>query len=147
MIPEFDENGQLPPGIHRATWSEFVERYATTNHRRKLLEGMERLIEHLKSIECTALYVNGSFVTSKERPNDYDACWNVRGVKFELIDPVLLGADDDGKQAMLEKYGGDIRPDQFSPVELDGTYLDFFRIDRDGNPKGIVELSLVEIEP
>ncbi|MYG51341.1 MAG: hypothetical protein F4204_03060 [Rhodospirillaceae bacterium] len=108
---------------------------------------MERLIKHLKSIKCTALYVNGSFVTSKERPNDYDACWNVRGVKFELIDPVLLGADDDGKQAMLEKYGGDIRPDQFSPVELDGTYLDFFQIDRDGNPKGIVELSLVEIEP
>lgn len=147
MIPPFNDKGQLPPGIHTATWDEFVERYALTIHRRQLLDGMKRLIDHLKSVNCRSLFVNGSFVTNKERPNDYDACWNVVGVKFEQIDPILLRADDVGKQDMLKKYGGDIRPDLFSPVETSGTYLEFFQIDRNGEAKGIIELSLVEIEP
>jgi hypothetical protein len=30
MIPEFDERGNLPPGIHHATWNEIVTRYATS---------------------------------------------------------------------------------------------------------------------
>ena len=147
MIPPLNDKGQLPPGIHQATWDEFVERYALTSHRRQLLAGMKRLIRHLRSVNCKSLFVNGSFVTIKEKPNDYDACWNVVGVKFEQIDPILLHADEAGKQAMQRKYGGDIRPDQFSPTELDGTYLEFFQLDRDGNAKGIVELSLMEIEP
>ena len=108
---------------------------------------MKRLIRHLRSVNCKSHFVNGSFVTIKEKPNDYDACWNVVGVKFEQIDPILLHADEAGKQAMQRKYGGDIRPDQFSPTELDGTYLEFFQLDRDGSAKGIVELSLMEIEP
>jgi Family of unknown function (DUF6932) len=38
MIPAFDECGNLPPGIHRATWTEIVARYATSIHRRDLLD-------------------------------------------------------------------------------------------------------------
>ncbi len=38
MIPELDTRGNLPPGIHQATWTEIVTRYATSTHRRELLE-------------------------------------------------------------------------------------------------------------
>jgi len=27
VIPDFDENGNLPPGVHFCEWEEFVERY------------------------------------------------------------------------------------------------------------------------
>jgi len=30
MIPGFDEHENLPPGIHHATWTEIVTRYATS---------------------------------------------------------------------------------------------------------------------
>ncbi len=130
MIPIFNPGGQLPEGIHEATWSEFLERYDITAHRGTLIEGMKKLILHLKAVGCRALYVDGSFVTDREIPNDYDACWDVHGVKAEIQD----------------KYKGDIRPDSFSPMETSGTYLEFFQMDRDGNRKGIIRLSLEEID-
>ena len=122
MIPEFNEKGQLPLGVHKASWEEFVARYATTDHRRSLISLMKKLIAHLKEVQCQNLFVNGSFVANKEKPNDYDACWDMQGTKFELVDPVLWGADDDGKKKMQEKYGGDIRPDICSPIETECTY-------------------------
>jgi hypothetical protein len=27
LIPDFDANGNLPPGIHRAEWKEFSKRF------------------------------------------------------------------------------------------------------------------------
>jgi hypothetical protein len=142
MIPSFKDDGQLPPEIHDASWDEFCERYATTPHRQALVDGLRLLIEHLKIVGCLAVYVDGSFVTAKERPNDYDACWNTERVKIERVDPVLLSFSEEGKAKMQKKYRGDIRPQDCSPVESEATYLQFFRIDRNGNPKGIVRLKL-----
>jgi hypothetical protein len=48
MIPEHDERGNLPPGIHFATWTELVTRYATSTHRRELLDG---LLDALRSLD------------------------------------------------------------------------------------------------
>ncbi len=42
MIPEFDERGNVPPGVHHATWIEIVSRYATSTHRQGLLDGNHR---------------------------------------------------------------------------------------------------------
>lgn len=144
MIPEFDDRGFLPPGVHKAEWQEFRQRFAITAHRRQLADRMVLLIAHLKSVSCRSLFVDGSYVTDKQRPNDYDACWDVYGVKIEELDPVLTDFTDAGKQRMEDKYGGDIRPDMFSPTETDGTYLDFFQMDRNGRAKGIIHLSLTE---
>ncbi len=38
MIPEFDPAGNLPAGIHEATWHEIATRYGGTAHRRRLLD-------------------------------------------------------------------------------------------------------------
>ncbi|RNJ49052.1 DUF6932 family protein [Methylocystis hirsuta] len=146
MIPTFNEKGNLPPGLHKATWEEFTERYGVTTHRKRLIELMQKLIVHLKEVQCQNLFVDGSFVTNKEVPNDYDACWDVTGVKIERMDPVLLVFTTEGKEKMVIKYGGDLRPDKFSPFETNVSYLEFFQIDREGDRKGIIHLSLQEIE-
>ncbi|MFA6114120.1 MAG: hypothetical protein WC729_09005 [Sphingomonas sp.] len=86
-------------------------------------------------------------MTDKAKPNDYDACWDVQGVKIEKLDKALLEFSHEGNAAMEVKYGGDIRPDAFSPTELDASYLEFFQIDRNGERKGIVRLVLAEVEP
>jgi hypothetical protein len=46
-IPDFDANGNLPPGIYPSTWSEFCERFANTEHRKKLLDGLAAALSSL----------------------------------------------------------------------------------------------------
>ena len=94
MIPSFDEGGNLPPGIHPATWDEIVERYATNERRGQLVDGLRAAIESLRAAGCSRVYLDGSFVTDKGLPGDFDACWEARGVDLDLLDPVLLDFSD-----------------------------------------------------
>jgi hypothetical protein len=48
MISDFDERGNLPPDIHHLTWTEIVTRYATSTHRRELLDGLLDALRSLK---------------------------------------------------------------------------------------------------
>ena len=54
---------------------------------------------------CRTVYLNGSFVTSKTFPNDYDACWEEAGVDPAALDPVLLTFDP-GRATQKAKYMG-----------------------------------------
>jgi len=38
---------------------------------------------------CRTAYVDGSFVTAKEDPEDFDGCWESEGVSLKALDPVL----------------------------------------------------------
>ena len=90
MIPVFDANGNLPPGIHVATWDELVARFGANAQRQMLLSGLRAALLWLKDAGCLRVYVDGSFVTAKEEPGDYDDCWEVNGVDPDKLDPVLL---------------------------------------------------------
>ena len=54
------------------------------------------------------MYLDGSFVTSKQVPNDFDACWDEIGVNMSLIDPVLLKFDR-VRAAQKAKFRGRVR--------------------------------------
>jgi uncharacterized protein DUF6932 len=73
-IPPFTDSGNLPEGIHDATWDEIVEGFGTNERRRELLEGLQRALDSLRAAGCRRAYVDGSFVTANEEPNDFDAC-------------------------------------------------------------------------
>lgn len=50
MIPEFDENGNLPPGVHFCdNWEDFKERFGYTPKRAQMILGMEDAIASLKA--------------------------------------------------------------------------------------------------
>jgi len=140
MIPSFTRTGKLPPGIHEATWSEFEERYGYNEKRVWLLCGLKMLLDELSKVACKAVYVDGSFVTYKKIPGDYDLCWQMDGVLVEDLDPVLLNYTPEGKNRIEEKYRGDIRGAEFSVRETGTTYLEFFQHDRNGKAKGVVKL-------
>jgi hypothetical protein len=90
MIPEFDINGNLPPGIHQVTWEEFTKRFGITRHRCKLLGGLKRALDSLKAAGCQTVYVDGSFITEKKVPGDFDACWDINGVNLIYWIPFCL---------------------------------------------------------
>lgn len=142
MLPEFEPDGNLPPGIHWATWDELCDRFGTTLWRRQLLAGLQAALENLRRAGCLTAYVDGSFVSSKTEPGDFDACWEEAGVDPDKLDPVLLKFDD-GRAAQKAKYGGEVFPASALAGRGDGAFLDFFQTDKDsGARKGIVALDL-----
>jgi hypothetical protein len=142
VIPSFDERGNLPPGIHPATWDEIVERYATTERRGQLVDRLRSAIESLRAAGCSRVYLDGSFVTDKTDPGDFDGCWEAAAVDPGLLDPVLLDFRD-RRAAQKAKYGGELFPAQFVAEPGGTTYLDFFQRDAlTRQPKGIIALDL-----
>jgi hypothetical protein len=145
MLPGFDsETGRLPEGQHTATWQEVVERFGWTARRRQLLDGLAEAVELLSKAGCRRLWLNGSFVTAKDEPADFDACWAIDGVDLDTLDPVLLDLSD-GRAAQKARFGGELFP---NVVESGSglAFAEFFQNERDAGRKGIVVLVLGEVE-
>jgi hypothetical protein len=143
VIPEFQSDGLLPSGVHTATWQEVCQRFGWNEHRRKLLEGLRLALCGLRAAGCQRAYLDGSFVTSKEFPGDFDGLWEVAGVNPQLLDPVLL--DFRGlRAAQKAKYLGEMFPViPGNPIVAGQAWLDFFQTDKaSGNPKGIVMIDI-----
>ena len=106
------------------------------------MTGLKAALEDLKGAGCRTVYVDGSFVTSTTRPNDYDACWDEAGVDPAALDPVLLTFDP-GRATQKAKYRGELFPASVI-ADSDGlSFLEFFQTDKEtGKPKGIVAIDL-----
>lgn len=147
MLPPFDDNGNLPPGIHWAEWSEFKERFGTTPKRLAMIQGLQNAMEQLKAAGCRTIYINGSFVTSRTDPRDFDACWDKDDVDIDYLRknaPTLLKFY--GSAAQKARYRGEIFPSE-QPVDESTISIEFFQRDRNQNPKGIIAIDLLRWEP
>lgn len=146
MLPAFDPDGNLPPGIHQlSSWQEFVTAYATTPHRTTLVNGLADSLRNLKGAGCKTAYVDGSCVTSKTTPGDFDVCWETAGVDPSKLDPVMLKFDNK-RAAQKAKYGGELFPAGWPANATGVTFLNFFQQDKStGNKKGIVAVDLTTI--
>ena len=141
MIAPFNDEGNLPQGIHHATWQEICQRFGINIYRKKLLWGLESALTNFKSAGCKKVFLDGSFVTSKYRPNDFDACWDPAKVNLEKLDPVFLHQED-GRRAQKAKYFGEFLPN-IPHMGTGEIIIDFFQRDKEsGNPKGIICIDL-----
>lgn len=153
MIPQFDKNGNLPSGIHEANWEEIVERFGYNKKRRELLDGLRKALDDLTSVGCQIVYINGSFITEKPMPNDFDACWENNGVNRTLINQnfkFLIDSTNVQKNRKIQKgkYGGELYPSHLwtDVTDPEGdliTYLEMFQTDKETDePKGIIMIRL-----
>jgi hypothetical protein len=102
---------------------------------------LRRALDALRRAGCRTVYIDGSFVAAKGRPNDFDGCWAVAGVDPDLLDPVLLDFSN-GRAAQKAKYGGELFPAE-APEGISGrVFVDFFCHDAEGRPRGILQISL-----
>jgi hypothetical protein len=73
VIPDFDERGYLPPGIHLGTLAEVVERFGRGSEVREAqAASLGWLMPLCKSAGIARCVLNGSFVTDVLEPNDVD---------------------------------------------------------------------------
>lgn len=145
MIPKSIDIGGvwnvLPPGIHDATPAEVEQRFATNTRRKALYDGFRRGLQALLIAGCKIIFLNGSFVTDKLDPGDFDCCWDPTGVDVKKLDPVFLDFSNRRQRQKL-KYGGEFFP---SSATADGsrTFVSFFQTDKDtGKDKGIIRIQL-----
>lgn len=73
MIPEYTDDGYLPPGIHPATSDEIAARFGREPELRQAqMESLRWLVDLAWRAGVRRIVVNGSFVTDKREPNDVD---------------------------------------------------------------------------
>ena len=138
MTPDFNRHtGYLPRGVHPAPWAEIEQRFGWNRRRISLLAGCRKALTCLGKAAGQIVFLNGSFVSVQQLPNDYGGPWETAGVDVGLLDPVLLDLFS-GRAAMKAKYGGELSPASMS-ASLGIPHLDFFQQGRHGSPKGIVE--------
>jgi len=113
-----------------------------------MIDGLELAMTQLKAAGCRTIYIDGSFVTSKPNPGDFDACWEPEDMDYDHLcqnAPRLLNYLD--RSAQKSTYKGELfRSDQ--PVGNYGLVsIEFFQRDRQFNPKGIIAIDLLRWEP
>lgn len=145
MIPSFNADGNLPEGVHTAGEEEFFQRFAGGSARRKWLG--ERLRELLSLARLTGhlkrWFVWGSFVSSKESPNDIDLL-----VLFDSTFQLENVPDD--CNILFDYVGARVRfqADLFWSKSSIGDaivrlWLDTYQTTREFKRRGIVEIELI----
>jgi hypothetical protein len=136
------DSGCLPPGVHSASWDEVVKRFGGSACRESLLQGLLQAATNLRAAGARVLWLDGSFTTNKEEPDDWDGVWDPSNADLTKVDPVLIDPADlaAGRHRQKAKYGGEllvgVETTTGMPFQL------FFQLDKNGDQKGIVRLDL-----
>ncbi len=83
MLPQFTEDGLLPPGDYEMTFEEIMSSTLVMgpgpSHpnwdrewRSKLVDNLKVMVNQLWDVGIAEIFINGSFVEDKEHPNDID---------------------------------------------------------------------------
>jgi Family of unknown function (DUF6932) len=148
----------LPPGRHKATQGEIeaalVDGFQESATRRRLFDQALELLEAIRKIvPVSALWIDGSFVTTKEHPGDIDLVSHLDGEALDALKPVdqmLLGGLVAGHWSRdlsgCDSFVVGVYPPGHNArgqYEAAASWWDsFFGNDRAGNAKGYVELEI-----
>lgn len=140
--PEFNEKGDLPPGIHQATMAEVVAHFGIETPGRQI---MARRLEQIYNLatgtgHLARFIVFGSFVTMKANPGDVDVFLMMEN-DFDVNmvpEPAVYIFD----HITAQNYEGAsifwIR--RLAAIEGEEATINHWQIRRDGNQRGIVEV-------
>jgi hypothetical protein len=107
-----------------------------------MLAGFRQACEELWKAASRLVYLDGSFVTRKEHPGDFDACWDVRNVDDDRLDPVFWDFSR-GSTAQKQRFLGELFPAELPEGATGRAFVDFFQVNQlTGEPKGILAIRL-----
>lgn len=134
MLPEFDDNGNLPPGIHRCSLEEIIAKFGQGSPEREIeTRELVKFIEWARQLKIKRVLVDGSYSTIKVEPVDVDIV-------------ILAGEDYPEKAGSIKTLVGQW---PFLHVVVAEDEADLrqwtdkdFGTDRSGNSRGILEVIL-----
>lgn len=133
MLPPFDEFGHLPPGIHRCTVEELVERFGAGSEERVVeTRELQEYIALARRAGVIRLLVNGSYTTATPAPNDVDVVF-LLAPEYNQFRRKLRNKDE--HWPFLQVIAAVSDDDFFE-------WAAFFGVGRKGKLKGVVEVVL-----
>ena len=141
-LPDFNEAGDLPPGIYPAPLDQVLARFGgPTPQRIQVGERLSRIYNLAKGTGHLARFiVFGSFVTDKPAPNDVDV--------FMLMEDSFEASRLSGETAILFDHPGAhnyfgasifwVR--RLAALGGETATIEHWQIKRDGDRRGIVEV-------
>jgi hypothetical protein len=145
MIPRFTDEGLLPPGIHETDLEDLREKMGWSRKRSALLEGIEEALELIAACGVVRVYLDGSFVTDKDRPNDIDGCYDlaehVTAEDLGRLAPIFPPNPSNRAEAK-RRFGVDLFPAAAMELGSGQPFLRFFQTDREGRERGVLSVEL-----
>jgi len=133
MIPPFEENGCLPPGVHPAMLDEIDDRFGQLSEiRRVQMESVQWMVDLAMRAGVERIVLNGSFVTDIMEPNDVDCL--LLFLPGRHRDPSAIKQLRGGLPFVEMKLVGQ--------EDFDDYVNATFGTDRMGVPKGMIEVIL-----
>jgi len=144
VLPDLTNEGELPPGVHLATWRELESRFGRSSPRRLWLSGRLLSILELATTgrQLRRVFVWGSFVTAKPVPRDLDVLL-IMSDDFE-VDQMSTEAQavfDSTRAKLLFESDVFWARASIGQEALD-LWLDTYQTSRSFRKRGIVELEL-----
>ena len=83
-IPGLNQNGLLPRGVHDCTLDEIAGSFARNPHRKRLFQNLVACLEQeIRPVFVHPIFVDGSFVTDKDEPEDIDIVLDLKETSDE----------------------------------------------------------------
>lgn len=83
-IPELNQNGLLPTGVHDCTLAEIAGFFGANAHRKRLCQNLVACLEQdIRPLFSHPILVDGSFVTDKDEPEDIDIVLDLKEASDE----------------------------------------------------------------
>ncbi|HKD37445.1 MAG TPA: hypothetical protein VKB78_11610 [Pirellulales bacterium] len=141
-LPEFNADGDLPPGIYRLTLPEVLAQLGQgTIQRRAVAERLARIYAlGLRTGHLARFIVFGSFVTAKEAPNDVDVVL-IMDDEFDVaavIGEAAIVFRHDEAEAHLGASVFWVR--RSAALGGEQAMIEYWQVRRDGGQRGIVEV-------
>ena len=149
MIPPLDpETGALPPGDHQAPLEVIALHFGLTPRRQWLLKGLRLIVVALWAAGVKEIFVDGSFCTEKPEPVDIDGYWVEPDDRvYERLDPYWIDFElvpvpglRTKKWRMWADHGVEFFAHPAMQAAPEMGFPEFFRRDRDGRPRGIIQV-------
>ena len=106
------------------------------------MEGLHEALQLLRAAGCRLVYLDGSFVTAKAEPADFDACWATDSVDDRKLDSVFFDFSN-SRARQKQRFLGEFFPANLPEGVSGKTFLEFFQTDKEtGDRKGIVAIGL-----
>ena len=141
-LPEFDADGDLPPGVYSVTLPEVLARFGYGSPQRRVVAGRLAYLYHLSAStgQVARFVVFGSFVTAKPDPRDVDVvlimedAFDIDDVIDEAI-VVFRHAEADaqlGASVFWTTRSGAFGGEQ--------AMVEYWQVRREGGQRGIIEI-------
>jgi hypothetical protein len=147
-IPPFRTDGWLPEGHHSATWEEVIKVFGSEagTPRANVLANLLSWRDAVRAAGLSGrVILNGSFISAKPTPGDFDLIFIYDTKTKELIEREPAAKRLTNYADCKEQFGGDVFIFWEENVQRFPAFCDITMFDRvkfTGTPKGVVEVEL-----